>query len=158
VLSRSFVAGLIAVAVPAGAVGAMLAVSGGGTADPLPVNTVQGAPGDLGPPIAGAARTQPLSRTPSLPPARPAVRDYGMDTDEGNQAVDLLVEQIRKALRDRRLENAAGVEAALEFGIATISDRGFAEVHSAPVLAAIARALERDIRAAGIDPASVVLG
>jgi hypothetical protein len=158
VVSRPFVAGLIAVAVPAGAVVAAVAVSDGGTAGRPPVNTVQGAPGDLGPPIAGAVRTQPLSRTPSLPRAPGAVPDYGMDTDEGNQAVDLLVKQIRKALRDRRLENAAGVEAALDFGVATISDRGFDEVHDRPVLDAIQRALERDIRAAGIDPASVVLG
>ena len=150
---RPFLAGFVAVAVPVGAVGLVAAVSDGGHAGPLPVNTVQGAPSDLGPPIVGA-RTFPLSRTPSVPKAP----DYGMETAEGNRADDTLVRQIRKALRDHRLKNAAGVEAALDFGIATIADRGFAEVHERVVIAAITDALEGDIKAAGIDPNSVVIG
>lgn len=152
-LSRAFVAGLVTVAVPVAAIGLVAAVSDGGPAAPLPVNTVQGAPSDLGPPI-GGARTFPLSRTPAVPNAP----DYGMQTAEGNAAVDTLVRQIRKALRDHRLTNAAGVEAALDFGIATIADRGFAEVHERVVISAISAALEGDIKAAGIDPRSVVIG
>jgi hypothetical protein len=156
-LSRAFLAGLVAVAVPAGVVGVVAAVSDGGPTGPLPVNTVQGAPGGLGPPIVGnGVRTHPLSRTPALPQAASA--DYGMTTAEGNRAVDALVKQIRKALRDHRLSNAAGLEAALDFGIATIADRGFAEVHKKPVIDAIGRALEGDIKAAGIDPDAVVIG
>lgn len=154
--SRSFLAGLLAVLLPAAAVAGVLALTGGGDARPAPVNTVQGAAPTLAPAAPpGGGRSQPLSPTPALP--SPA-HDYAMPTAAGNAAVDQLVRDLRRALRGRRLRTAAAVRAALDLGLSTLASHGFRAVYGAPVKRAIGRALDGDLQRAGIDPRDVVSG
>ena len=151
--SRSFLAGLLVVLVPAAAVGAVLALSSAGDDARPRVTSVQVTP----PLVPGGGRTQPLSPTPTLPGAR-ASHEYAMPTAAGNAAVDGLVTDVRQALRARRLKTAAAVEAALGLGLSTLAAKGFRDVYDAPVRRAIGRALDRDLQRAGIDPDDVAVG
>lgn len=157
-LSRAFLTGVLAVAVPAGAAAVAVALKddGGVRARP-PVNTVQGAPATLGPPlVSGNIPTRPLAPTAPAAP-RAAVPDFAMPSKAGNRLVAALIRDLRGALRAKRLTTAAGVSTAIGAGLARIAARGFDEVYDLPVRRAIGAALDRDLVAAGIDPAAIVI-